>query len=182
VKTKLKYGNWLATSGMAVLTIAWLLVFFLPGLKASREMRNDIEAKQVLISQAELLSMQFQSGQAEQRETAGFVESRREPMPSPAEVSDLFGRIAGLAGESGPKVTRFEPAAAVEYDTLTRIPLELGCQADLQGAWRFLEALESLPSPVWIEKLKLEAKSEDRQTLQCDINLAVFADKSGLSD
>lgn len=176
------YGNWQATLTMAALTVAYLFLFSLPGMKAIREMRDEIRAKEDMVLQAGQLAWQFQACQSEHQETQKFVEAWAGRAPSAGEVSAVFGRASELAHNSGSRITRFEPQPAVEYETLSRIPLDLGCQGSLPELFRFLRELETLPVPLWVEHVRLEALGDDRQSLQCDLNVAIFADKSDFSD
>jgi Tfp pilus assembly protein PilO len=178
----LRYGNWLATSIMAGLTIAYMFLFCLPTMRGMREMREEIRSKEEMMSHAGELAWQYQASQAEQRETEQFVQAWRERAPHPDGVAVVFGKTSELARASRAQITRFEPHPAVEYETMSRVPLDIGCHGSLPELFEFVKALEAMPAPLWVEEVRLSPRGETRQDLQCDLKLAIFADKSELSD
>jgi Tfp pilus assembly protein PilO len=176
-----KRGNWLTTASLLGITVGFVLLVFMPQMKRIRELEMEVQLLEQFIAQEPALAAQLELGRREYEDTAAFVESWRRTAPPGRKTAALFGRIAHLAHEAGADVVRFEPGPVEEGDALRRLTLEIGGQGPFEDLFGWLRAMESLPETVWIEELSVERR-EGRQDLQCDVTLAIFADKSEKSD
>jgi hypothetical protein len=173
-------GSWLITAPLAALTLAYVLLFYLPGSKARAALQTEIDLKRQAIASGPMLAAEMERVATERREVEEFVAGWRER--SKQVSPGLFGRMSGLIEDAGLATTRFEPDNAVEMDQLRQLHLTLGCQGDVGQFFALLKGIEQLPHTTWIEMLRLERKGQTEQELQGTLKLVVFVDKSEISN
>ncbi len=161
---------------------AYLCFGYLPGEASLDGLRGELAAVEESIQQAEMLAPAIEATRQQSGKTAEYVRKWEQSAPSEDQLSELFGRINRLAEESGATTTRFEPQPPVPYDTICRLPVQMGCAGSFGQIGRFLRALECLDQTVWIGALRMEQAGENREDVHCELTLDIFADNSGGSD
>ena len=69
-----------------------------------------------------------------------------------------------------------------DLESLTKIPLEVGCSGSFSQLYDFLRELEGLPQTIWVEDLQLGKSAVNPKDVGCKLTLAVFTDNPGNSD
>jgi Tfp pilus assembly protein PilO len=146
-----------------------------------KALQDELRTKQQTIAQDDALLRQIEFTSDQLEEARRYVADWQETSPRESGATALFGQISRLTKQSGMSTTRFEPQQVVERRRVREIPLQLGVQGSLAEFFALLAAVEKLPPLIWVDELKIERnpKSDD---LQCELKLALFADKSEISD
>lgn len=177
----LRRGDWLAIGTALGGAATVSLLVLLPLHKGVRDRENEIANKELVVQQDALVQAQHEVAQRNVASAREFVEGWRSRSGGGQALSVLFGQIATLAKDSGATVTRFEPQTTVELERLRRVPLEIACQGTFEAVFALVRELESLPRDIWIEELEI-SHAEAGQTVQCEMKLAILADKPDFSD
>ena len=172
------------TTIVLALGVAGAYAFFcyLPGEAALKGLRTELASVKESIQQAETFAPAIEATCQQAEMTGAYIEKWEQATPSEDELSELFGRINRLAEESGVTTTLFEPHAAIPYDTLSRLPVEMSCAGSFGAISRFLAALERLEESIWIADLQISKNGEDSEDVLCELTLDVFADNPDGSD
>lgn len=182
MKQKASRGSWLITVPLAAAAFAFLALLFLPGQRRIEELRRELHDKQDFVLAAAQTGARIHALEAELAETREYVAARRIQTVDSAGVTALCGHIAHLAQTSGVSTARFAPGAAETIERLERAPLHMVCHGSFARIQAFLAELESLPQPIWVDDLKLQASGEAGEDVQCEVAMAVFIDDFGNSD
>ena len=172
-------GNWFVTASLVGLTVIYLLVFYLPGKKAMRQLSDELELKRQSVAQADQLRAQIELAQGQLADARQYVSARHENF---AGASTLFAELSRLSNAAGVHTTRFEPAPASEQQQLYQYAVAIGCSGSFAQIYQLLQGVERLPEPIWIDELRIERKEANQGELQCELKLVVFADKAKISD
>ena len=175
-------GNWLLTVPLAGLTILYVVVFDLPARRASRALRDELQASQDFVAGGPLIMAQINDAQMQLQQADGFAAVWRETAPAGTGSAVLLGEISRLSRDSGTHTIRLEPATGIEHEELRRMPLTLLCVGSFEEIFRLLRGIEALPHSVWIDDLRIERKDAKQADLQCELRLVAFTDKSKISD
>jgi Tfp pilus assembly protein PilO len=163
---------------MLALTVGYALFFYLPGKRAMEQLTVELQSKRAAIARGEQTALQLQDANQELRLAREYIATWRQRTASGAGSASIFGQLSAVAKDAGATTTRFEPSATVDMDCLRKLPLTLGCTGSFEQVFALLHGLEGLPRYVWVDELRLERKREGDKDLQCELKLAIFADKT----
>jgi Tfp pilus assembly protein PilO len=176
MKSTRSYGSWLVTVPLVGLACGYLYFVFLPGQKEIRRLKAEIHRQRDFIRLSDQCAVAFQTTHRELERTRQRLGLWTQSAPTQATLSELYGRINGLAKAAGANTTRFEPQPDVRYRTISRVPVSVGFVGSFAAVCTYLHHLEMLPQTIWVEDLKIEKYAKHEENAQCEVTLAVFAD------
>ena len=182
MKTTIRRNSWLVTVPLAAAAVAYICLSFLPERRAIGKARQQVRQKQDYIVRAGSLATALRIAKEELEKTGTYNTSWEQHAPAQGELSALYGKIHELAKAAGITITRFNPEPVVRYETISRIPIGMGCVGSFADIGQFLEGLESLPMEIWANELHLNRAGENGQDVSCTLTLVVFACNSKNSD
>jgi Tfp pilus assembly protein PilO len=150
--------------------------------KSIRQLHRELRSKQDYVAQAQRLGPTIAETEARLQEANAFTASWQERAPGTAGLSGFYAGVIDAAQEAGVKTVRFDPGSPEPLKTLQKQPLEMEIEGTFAGVFQFSSRLERLAAPVWLEEINIEPRSEDRENLQCEIKMAVFAARTENSD
>lgn len=175
-------GSWPVTLSLAAAGVLYLVLSFFPTSRAISQLRDEIRSTESVIDQSASLTISLSQTEAELKRTKDYTSGVRQRLTKRAALSALIGRISHEADLAGATTTKIEPQAASELETVAVVPVIYKANGGFADVCRLLVGLERLPEPVWLEDVQLTAARENGQKMQCDLILAVFADRSESSD
>jgi Tfp pilus assembly protein PilO len=151
-----------------------VMLVYLPNHRAIAETRREIETKRQNVAQgvvraATLAAVKKDLARAKERIAAWDATTT-----DTRQMALLFGKINALVKSSGAVTVRFDPEQELRRQRIVEIPLALGITGTFAQIQQFLWSLESLPTTIWIESLKMVAAGKDGGFVQADIKLVVF--------
>ncbi len=182
MKTKARRGSWMVTVPLAAAAVIYVTLVFLPGRRAIGEARDQIQQKQAYIAQSASLPMALNTAQRQLQKTRAYTAAWKEHAPTAGELSALYGKVHALAKAAGATTTRFDPEPVIPLDTISKIPLTVGCTGTFDQVCEFLRSLETLPMTVWVDAIKIEKLTGSEGFVVCELSLVVFADNPEISD
>jgi hypothetical protein len=178
----IKRGSWTVTLPVAGAAVAFLMLLFLPRMKAISDISAQLRSKQDFIMQTERLRPILQSLGVELEETGAYASTWAARSAEGGELSELFGKISQLTKQCGTETTKFEPLPPVDFETLQKVPVAVGLSGSYASLARLVAELEALPATMWVEDFKLDAPREAGENARCELNLAIFINKREKSD
>lgn len=172
----------LITLVLGAAALAYTFLLFIPGQKSIRKLQAELREKQDFITQAAVLGTTIFETQQRVDEADKFAERWRGAAPDPTRMASVFAQVTSGAQLAGLKTLQFDPAAAHRLQTLQKLPVHMGVEGEFAEAFEFVRKLEELETPLWVEELHMEAVSENREDLQCELKMVVFAAHAGNSD
>ncbi|MBL9082580.1 MAG: type 4a pilus biogenesis protein PilO [Planctomycetales bacterium] len=182
MKTGLLGGAWAAIVPLTAAIGVYLVFVFIPGMREIRELRADIAQKEAAIAAAATIPTRLRNIDAEIVATREYVDQWRGMRADPAALSGLFGELSKLVKQSGAQTTMFRPEAKVSLAELERTPLTIGCRGTFSQVQSLLATVEKLPHRIWIEAAKVESNVQNAELVECELRLAIFADKFEISN
>ncbi len=174
--------SWLVTISIASAAAAYVWFVFLPGKQSADELQQQIEEKQRFATTIGQLLEQTRQTQQQLDNTTEYVRHWESAAPSANDLSRIYARIAEVAKEAGVITTRFSPEPAIKLAKLQKLPVRIGCVGTFKSMRRLLSGIEQLPEGVWVNDMQLEVEGDEREKLNGEISLVVFAKISGNSD
>lgn len=182
MNAKLLQKSWMIPALAGGLAAAYLYFFFLPQQRAIAELTQQLTTQREFVRQTEMLAPALAATETQVKTTLQYTTAWQETSPSEAELAVLFGQISELAKAAGVTTTRFDPDSPVKLTRIRRFPLMIGCTGQFSQIARFLESVERLPQTIWVASLRMEASSEGRENVGCEVMLEIFADNPKNSD
>jgi Tfp pilus assembly protein PilO len=182
MKNLAHYKSLLGTSLISALALAYIVIVFLPQQRAIAGLRAQLQEKQDFILQSERLRPVVETKTREVREAEAFVSVQQQRVPTVEQVPDVFGRISDHVRLAGVRNERFEPEPTADLGSFRKIPVRIAIEGSFTQLFALLHGLEDTTMPLWIEDLQILRDSENGASLECKVNLAVFAAEREISD
>ena len=183
MKSKLKQPSYIVIGAVLAVAIGYPLCSFLPKMRAISRVRQEIRLKQEFVVKTEKMRPLVAQQKAALASTFSYIEAQRSRLVAPHQLSLVFSKISQLAKESGVTTTKFEPHAAVPYDSFRKVPVGFSVTGSTVAVQKLLGDLERLPHGVWVDGIKLAtAIGEDSEATRCEFDLAVFVDNREISN
>ena len=182
MKTKLTSRHWTGIVLAVGAVNVYVYFSYLPGRAYLDGLRAELATADASIQQADTFAPAIETTRQQSDKTREHVRKWEQSAPTEEALAELFGRINRLAEQSGATTTRFEPQAALRYDTLCRFPVEIACSGSFAEICGFLQGLERQEETLWIGELQMERDDEDGEVVHCELTLDVFADNPAGSD
>jgi Tfp pilus assembly protein PilO len=180
--TTLRQSSWIITLSMAAMSIAYLTMVWLPGYRAIKEMREQVEAKRSFIAQATGVSAIVNNIQREIGQVESFANQWEKTAPKKRDIPQLYAKIDALAKDAHLAIGRFDPQPFILHEQIQEIPITMTCSGKFTDIHAFLRAMEKLPLTIWVELLRIEKDAKNTKDVQCELNLVVFSNNPHSSD
>ena len=174
--------GWVVALALIAIAVAYVSLVFLPGKRSIDELRSQIEVKRQFVAQGSGLAtmLQFQRGELQRAKEYAAQWKKKSP---PVETrSAMEGKVHALAEAAGVITTRFDPEPIVPHDSISRIPVSIGCNGTFAQVGAFLHSLESLPLLIWVTSIDIEKIDATEGFVSCTVSVVLFADNSSISD
>lgn len=165
-----------------IVAVGFLVVVFLPRMKAIARMRQEIRQKQDFVAQTEKLRPLVAQQKDSLASARNYLQTQRARLVPPDKLSQVYSSISKLSKEAGATTTRFQPGPAVLFDSFRKVPLELGVQGSTESIQQLLAEIEQLPFTIWLDELKCDRAGENGETRRCAIGLGIFVDNREISN
>ena len=182
MKGKLRHSSLTITVLVAGAALAYVFFFFLPKMRVLEGVRQQIHSKQDYVDRSAKLVASIHQAKKTMEETRSYTDVQKSYCVKQEDLTALFGKLNQIGRKSGVKTTRFEPQAAVAYQTLAKVPILLTVKGQFGSIQSLLYELENLPATIWVEDLKLVAAREDGKATECSLTVGVFTSNSDKSD
>jgi len=182
MKKLLERSSWIITAPLLLLTIVYLVFFFVPGRRNLRRLREDLDTTMKLTYQSESAATRIEAILADLRSTRDFTESWRARSLHSPRLAELYGRILALGRDVGTEFRSLDPDTSVSMEQLDQAPVKLVLAGSFSAIFDFLRRLESFPEVMLIDSVELKAPSKDGGLTQCSLSLVIFTDHSRDSD
>lgn len=174
--------TWLVLAVLGGLAVSYGHFFYVPGSRQIAEMTSKLAEAEVEASEAVPLVAALSATRQQLEKVNRYVGTWRAAAPSEHELAELFERIHELTRLADTETTRFEPQAAVAYETFVCIPVSMECQGSFSNLAVVLSGLEAMQEPIWVTSVEIRASGEDGEFARAEITLDVFADNPEDSD
>jgi len=174
--------GWIIVLALIAIAVAYVGLIFLPGKRSIDGLRDQIELKRQFVAQGSGLTsmLQFQREELQRAEACEAAWRKRSP---PVEArSSMEGKVHALAEAAGVITTRFDPEPIVRHESISQIPVSIGCNGTFAQVGAFLHSLESLPPSIWVISANIENLDATKGLVSCEVSVVVFADNSIISD
>jgi type IV pilus assembly protein PilO len=182
MNTTRRQSGWIVTLSLLAMAVAYVMLIWLPGHRAIKEMRDQLEIQRQFIAQAAGLSTSLVVAQQELEKAESVVTRWEKAAPARRDVSSLYGKINALARDARLVVGRFDPQPLIVFDKLEQLPLTVICSGTFAEIHEFLRKIEGLPATIWVDSMRLERTAQNAKDVQCELNLVVFSDNPQSSD
>jgi Tfp pilus assembly protein PilO len=162
-------------------TLAFFFLLFLPEKRRIAELQDELRDKQEFLAQSNVLAATLRRTLDERRKIDEFLRDWQ-AQSQPAVRSRLLADMSAAAREHQLRTTLFAPSAPVLRRQVAQLPVRWELEGSFAQIHALLAALEELSPHLWIEELRLQQGASDRDVLRAELNLLIFADRSGYSD
>ncbi len=177
-----KKSSWIVTLCLAGIALVYLVQIWRPSRREIREIREQVRSRRQFVTRA-AGSAKILTASQKKLETARRANRRwLDAAPRNRDLPGLYGKITALARRSGLVLTRFDPEQFNVYEELREMPVSVGCSGTFSQLFAFLREIESLPTALWVDFLRLEKTSGNGGIIKCELNLVVFSSNPYISD
>jgi Tfp pilus assembly protein PilO len=165
------------TIGLGAAVVAYAFGVFLPGQRATAELRKQLREKRMAIMQADRLLYPIYDAETELSRAKEFLDKSKAAAPAEDEIASVMAEVHRRALATGVEVVRFEPRKPTSLETVNQHPVAVTLEGRFHAVWTFLHKLETLEAPLWISDLRVDPKEGLEDELQLELVLTVFSDK-----
>ena len=170
--------TWLITGLLAAAAIAYVIVVFLPLQRSIDALKDQVHERRQQIMQSQSLAGTV--AQARLRLTAArdVGQRWRSDAPRQAQLITHYASLTQQAQQAGVTIDRLDPLPALELNLITQQNVTMAFHAPFAAVFDLLHRLEALPGTIWIRDLRLQANSENDNTLRGELTLTIFVDRA----
>ena len=177
MRMQAKNRNLIVTIALCAGVVGYAFFVFLPTQRSISALQSELETHQSYIAQQQLATATLASLEEELRETREFTHQWREHAPDLRRRSPLNATVAKCAANAGVDIVQLNPQAPETLAHLARVPISLTCEGKFEQIFDFLGELEQLPHVIWVEDMQLAKLDDVSDSIRCELDLVVFADK-----
>jgi Tfp pilus assembly protein PilO len=177
-----KPRTWLITALLAAISVAYVVFVFLPTQRSIRLLSAELQQKRQELVQAQSLARPIQHAKERLQQTREVCLQWQEGAPTQGTLAIHFASLSRQAQEAGVTIERFDPQLAAEMQVLSQHNVNLQFQGEFAHLFDFLSRLERLPAAIWIRSVQVSVAPDDTATLQGELTLTIFVDRSDYSD
>ncbi len=174
-------NSWIVILPVAAVAVAFVVWYYLPGMRAIAELRDQIRAKQDFVADSEKSGKALRAAKMEMDTTIAYVAHCRLQAPSEKELGGILAMIHDSANKAKVRITRFDPQPATAYEKLRRVPVSISLGGRFGQIHQFLRTLEEMPSYIWIASVKLDVDKKNGRDIVGEVVLVVFIGNSDIS-
>jgi Tfp pilus assembly protein PilO len=173
-----KPQSWIITGLLAIVAVAYVWLVFLPSQRAINERRAQVQERRQQIMQAQTLARTVEQARLRLAETKKISEAWQTESPRRADLITHFASLTQQAQLAGVALERLDPLPTVELNLVAQQNVTLQFNASFAAVFDLLRRLEALPGTLWIRALRLNLGNEANQTLQGELTLTIFVDRT----
>jgi Tfp pilus assembly protein PilO len=173
-----KPQTWLVTGLLAAAAVAYVVFIFLPLQNSINKLRQDVQERRQQIMQAQ--SLVGTVAQTRVRLTAAreVCQRWRAESPKQAQIITHYASLTQQAEEAGVSIDRLDPLPAVELNLIAQQNVTMQFHGPFSAVFDLLHRLESLPGTLWVRDLRLQAITDNDNTLKGELTLTIFVDRT----
>jgi Tfp pilus assembly protein PilO len=161
---------------------AYLFAIFLPGQRATADLRKQLIEQQSYVLDSTLLDAHIAQAEKDLARTKQFTQSWQEAAASEHRLAHVFLKITEHAAQSGAVMVLFEPQPAEHLAYLKKVPVQLALEGSFAQVFDFVARLETLEAEFWIDRMQIDPVPATKGKLRCEVHLVLFADRPKESD
>jgi Tfp pilus assembly protein PilO len=181
VKSARKPRGMMVTVVAVAAVVAYVVFGFLPAQKSLNAKRRELQDKQQFIAGSQVKQAQVVQLEQQLKLTRTHLEPWRQHAKSAGSPVTMLGEIASLASAAGVELHRVTPQDPSKFETISQHTFAVEVEGSYSQIFSFLAGIESRPETIWVPKLALKISKENGQSVQCALDIAVFADNQGNS-
>jgi Tfp pilus assembly protein PilO len=174
--------SWLFAAAVVAGVVGYVVFLFLPGQRATAELRRELEDKQRFVTTNANVDAQIAHVDRELNRTLEFTKAWRAEAPTEARIAQVFVQITRHSEQAHVEIVRFEPQPIARMEHLEKAPIDMACEGTFAQIHDFLGHLESLKADFWITRMHCEPVTAGLPRLRCELSLTFFADRRKNSD
>ncbi len=102
----------------------------------------------------------------------------RSNAPKQAQIITHYASLTQQAEEAGVAIDRLDPLPAVELNLIAQQNVTMQFHAPFSALFELLHRLEAQPGTLWIRDLRMQAISDNDNTLKGELTLTIFVDRT----
>ncbi len=173
--------SWLITALLASLAVAYVAFVFVPAQAAIGKLRDQLNERRQHILQAQGLVLPVDHLARQVARTRQVSDGWQSAAPSHGELSATYARLTTEAKAAGIAIERLDPLAPAELQVLSLHAVTVQFRGRFAEVFEFLRRVEELPASIWISNLRIGGENS-AATLQGEVNLTIFVDRTGSTD
>jgi Tfp pilus assembly protein PilO len=174
--------SWLITALLASLAVAHVTFVFVPAQADISKLRGRLNERRQHILQAQGLALPVEQMAKHVTKTRQVSDQWRSAAPSLNELSETFAELTSQAKAAGVSLERLDPQAPTEMKVLSQHAVTVQFRGGFAELFDFLGRVEKLPGTVWITNVRVSGGESAAATLQGELNLTIFVDRTGSAD
>lgn len=182
-QTMLRRSNLRLLIVTAVTCACYIYFVHLPGRTTRQSIQAELDGVELELAEANTLP--FRLADTIQRRDAArkYIADWKRVSPSSSEVGSFGAVIAQIVAEAGAKTDHVSPESEIPFEAIGQTPITVEFDGYFHQVCEVLSELESRDECIWIDEVLMESNDEQSNPrLHCLMKLAVFTDKSEISD
>ena len=177
-RRKGKPKTWLITGLLAAAAIGYVVVVFLPIQRSINKLQQQVQECRQQIMQAQSLVGTVAQTRLRLAAAREVCEQWKKEAPRPSQLVTHYASLTQQAEAAGAAIDRLNPLPAVELNLIAQQNVTMEFHAPFTAVFELLHGLEELPGTLWIRDLKLQAASENDNTVRGELTLTIFVDRA----
>ena len=177
-----KTPTWVVTLAIALVALATIVFVFLPFQKTIASLSRQLRDKRLHIVQADQLTLPLAKERQRLAEILAHTDRWEQLAPDPQQLAVFYARISEQARQTDVQLSKFEPQAPRNFQSLRQYAVALSIQGDFEQLFDFLTRVEKLPQAIWPSQVRITQPEGAAASLQCEMTLTFFGDLAGSAD
>jgi Tfp pilus assembly protein PilO len=174
--------SWMVTAILAAASVGYVLLVFVPGQRTISELRSQLEEKQQHVLQSQRLGGPIRQAEIRLASTREYSTEWVAAAPRPTQLVGFYAQLAQEAKAAGVQVKRLDPQPAIDHQLISQHPVVIAFDGQFAQVFDFVRRLEQLPQTLWIRDLRMSRNEANSESLQAELTLTIFSDRSGNAD
>lgn len=174
--------SWMVTAFLAAASVAYVALIFVPSQRSIRGLRLELGEKQQHVLQSDRLTAPIRQAELRLASTREYSTTWSQSAPRPTDLVNVYAQLTDAAKGAGVEVQRIDPQPAIELQTIGQHPVSINLSGQFPQVFDFVRRIESLPQTIWIRDLRIARSSGDSETLQIELSLTIFSDRTQNAD
>lgn len=174
--------SWMVTAILAAASVGYVLLVFVPGQRTISQLRSELDEKQQHVLQAQRLGGPIRQAEIRLASTREYSTEWLAAAPRPTQLVGSYARLAEEAKAAGVQVKRLDPQPAVDRQLISEHPVVITFDGQFAQIFDFVRRLEQLPQTIWIRDMRMARGDGESESLQAELTLTIFSDRSEIAD
>jgi len=170
--------TWLITALLAAGAVAYVVFVFMPFQRSISGLRAQVQERRQQIMQAQSVASTVAQARLRLAAAREVGQEWRADAPKQAQLVTHLACLTKQADEAGVAIDRLDPLPTVELNLIAQQNVTMQFHAPFAAVFDLMRRLEALPGTLWIRDVRLHANSEIDNTLQGELTLTIFVDRS----